>query len=55
MFSETKTQESTECFKITKLKLHTKVQRTLIPLNFFFLNLIATKSFDFGVHITYLP
>lgn len=36
MFSETKTQESIECFKITKLKLHTKVQRTLIPLKIIF-------------------
>lgn len=36
MFSETKTQESTECFKITELKLHTKVQRTLIPLKIIF-------------------
>lgn len=43
MFSETETQESIECFKITKLKLHTKVQRTLIHLKIIFKILLQTQ------------
>lgn len=43
MFSETETQVSIECFKITKLKLHTKVQRTLIHLKIIFKILLQTQ------------